>query len=245
MTYRHILEKSKRQYKKSLKVIPFIFTFASAFFGFLSIINALEGAISTAAYLILLAALMDACDGRLARALGTTSSLGRELDSLCDAISFCLAPMVILYSSTVGVNSAIGIFASGVYLCAGLFRLAKFNLTSSEQSKYFQGLPTPIAAFFIASLVIYTPWITSHACRVLLYHKVLPALVFCIAFLMVSSIPFPTGKEWRLGSLRDYALLSIVTCIVILCYIQAYPIFFFMTSGYIFMGIARSLQHPQ
>jgi Phosphatidylserine synthase len=123
------------------------------------------------------------------------------------------------------------------------FPLAWFNLTASEQSKYFQGLPTPLAAFFIASLVIHTPWITSHACRVLLYHKVLPVLVVCIAFLMVSSIPFPTFKEWRMRSVREYTLVSLILCISLLCYLQGYPLFFFLTTGYICIGIIRSLQH--
>ena len=74
--------------KKNLFIIPFLFTFGNALCGFMSVIKTLDEEYLLAALFILLAALMDLCDGRLARWFGSTSVLGMELDSLCDAISF-------------------------------------------------------------------------------------------------------------------------------------------------------------
>ena len=88
----------KKTYNHLKTVVPFIFTFANVFFGFFSIIKTIEGDFIAAALSIIVAAVMDGIDGRLARYLGTDGDLGSELDSLCDAVSFCLAPAVLLYS---------------------------------------------------------------------------------------------------------------------------------------------------
>lgn len=137
-----------KKYRKHLHLLPFLFTFANAFLGFIAIVYALEGNFTYAVYSIMLAALMDMCDGRLARALGTTSMLGQELDSLADGISFGLAPCVVLYTWYPGVIGYTGFIALACYLSAGLYRLARFNLTAAAQHSYSIGLPIPVAAFF-------------------------------------------------------------------------------------------------
>src|SRR5581483_7627158 len=111
------------------------------------------------AYYIILAAFMDLIDGRLARALGSSSYFGMELDSLCDAISFCLAPSVLLYSWFPGPVVGWGTLSLVLYLCLGLSRLARFNLTAEKQQAAFIGLPTPIAAFFVSTLILSDTWI--------------------------------------------------------------------------------------
>src|SRR4029077_1820506 len=89
----------QERYRKRLSPVPFFFTFANATLGFLAVIKALEGDATSSVYCILAAACMDVFDGRLARALGTTSTLGVELDSLVDGVSFCFAPAVIFYTT--------------------------------------------------------------------------------------------------------------------------------------------------
>src|SRR3989338_6332165 len=88
-------KKSKQDQLKAL--IPFVFTFSNALFGFLSIIKTFEGDFVSAAWFIVAAVVMDGLDGRAARYLGTANELGGELDSLCDAVSFCLAPTVLFF----------------------------------------------------------------------------------------------------------------------------------------------------
>src|SRR3989338_3074570 len=122
------LRERMAQSSRHLKVlIPFFFTFGNVFFGFYSIIKTIEGDFIAAALCIMAAAIMDAIDGRLARFLGTAGDLGSELDSLCDAVSFCLAPSVLLYSWYLHDFGHAGLFVPALvlYLCAGLFRLAR------------------------------------------------------------------------------------------------------------------------
>ena len=148
--------------KRKLFVIPYLFTFGNAFFGFLAVIKTFDHEFVTAAYCIMAAALMDMFDGRLARAFDSASYLGIELDSLSDAVSFCFAPVVLLYSAYLDETGAWGIAALTAYLCAGLLRLAKFNLVTSQKgiSSYFSGLPTPVAAFFSVQFVISYEWLS-------------------------------------------------------------------------------------
>ena len=139
--------------KKKLIIIPFIMTFANACLGLLSVLYAWDEQFMVAACCIIAAPFFDGIDGRIARALGSTSSLGMELDSLCDAISFCAAPAIVLYSWKLHAATVLGLFAVGLYLCAGLFRLAKFNRSCAEQRLFFIGLPTPAAAASVVAFV--------------------------------------------------------------------------------------------
>lgn len=182
------------QKKNTLRALPFFFTFANAALGLLSILQALEASYVTAAYCILLAAFMDSCDGRIARALGLTSTIGMELDSLCDAISFCLAPAVLLYSFSLHEFGMLGLAAVTLYLCAGLFRLARFNTMSDCYQGFFLGLPTPIAAFVLICLVLYNDWLSESVIRIVLNKYLLVAIIISLAVLMVSSILFPSFK---------------------------------------------------
>ncbi|MCF7900493.1 CDP-diacylglycerol--serine O-phosphatidyltransferase, partial [Candidatus Babeliales bacterium] len=166
---------SLQKYSRFKKAIPFVFTFANALFGFLSIIKTIEGNFVFAGLCIMAAALMDAFDGRLARYLGTEGQLGTELDSLCDAISFCLAPAVLMYSWYLHDFGHAGIFVIALvfYVCAGLLRLARFNITAADQSVFFLGLPTSIAAFFIVQIILYQELFIESSLHTLLTEKVL------------------------------------------------------------------------
>ena len=192
LTNINILKKIKKptklisKSKKNLFLIPYFFTYMNAVFGLISILRALEGDYFASGGYILLAACMDAFDGRLARALGSSSYFGMELDSLCDAISFCLAPAVLLYSWHLGSIGFVGTAVLAFYLCAGLFRLARFNCKGSECVQTFTGLPTTAAAFFIASLVMF---------NIDVKNGFLFVFVVIISSLMVSSIGMPSFKK--------------------------------------------------
>jgi len=221
LTLKFKLKKLKEKGKQNLFVIPYFFTFANAVFGLFSVIKTLEGDFLSAAYCIMLAGVMDLFDGRLARAFGSTSVLGMELDSLCDAVSFCFAPAILLYSWYLHNIGIFGFIAVSLYLCCGLLRLAKFNILSSEDSsfprsspgpfglrsgrdaegqagsaqEFFIGLTTTLSAFLIAQLVLNFDWIS---------HKLLPFLqnpyglglfIITIALLMISPVPFLSFKK--------------------------------------------------
>lgn len=172
-----------------LYLVPASITLLNALFGFFAIVALLYGSLSLAASFLLLAVVCDAFDGRVARLLQATSSFGSELDSLADAISFCLTPPVILLAFEPRLMSPLGLIVLSAYVSAGLTRLAKFNITSDEQVRYFQGLPTPIGSLIIGSIALRLPLE-----RVPLWG--IELFVAFMAFFMVSKIPFPTFKQF-------------------------------------------------
>jgi len=109
-------------------VIPNLFTAINMFCGFFSIIEASNGNINYAAWLIFVAALFDALDGIVARLTNSSSELGIELDSLSDVISFGAAPAFILYKTFLYQFDVYGIIIASLPMIAGGFRLARFNL---------------------------------------------------------------------------------------------------------------------
>jgi len=229
--------------RQKLFIIPCLFTFANAFLGFCSVIQALEGNFLAAAYLIVLAVLMDFLDGRLARALASSSSFGMELDSLSDAISFCFAPAVLLYSWKLNQAGPIGIVVLGVYLCAGLLRLAKFNVISWEQGTvdFFVGLPTTSAAFFLIQLVLYENWIQGSFFAPALGNASLLTLVALFAFLMISPLRFPTFKRVAIFTKPLYAILFVFSFLIFTFLLfKGVPVFLLGLLAYVCSGIIIS-----
>lgn len=179
--------------RKATALLPNLFTLGNGFFGFCSIVFAAKGDYISAAYFILLGALMDSLDGRIARMLGVSSSLGLQLDSLSDAISFCLAPAFLMYFWKLKLAGPLGFIICSAFLLAGLFRLARFNITSEEQTIYFLGVPTTLAGCFLATMLINSYQMTfnfHHMCA-------LGISVILLSYLMVSTIPFPTFKQFN------------------------------------------------
>lgn len=220
--------------KNSLKAVPFFFTFANALLGLFAMMKAFDDQFIVAVYCILLAAFMDTLDGRTARYLNVTSCLGGELDSLCDAISFCLAPALLLYSWGVQDFGIIGLAVVGLYLCAGLFRLARFNVFHKD-SESFLGLPTPMAAFFLLSFVLYRDWFEAHSAYFLFTKSFLSLVILFVAFLMVSTIRFPSFK-YNKSKLKKIWFLSLALFLGI-CVVGKYPVMFILPLLYIFSGL--------
>lgn len=188
------------RFRRSVALLPNLFTLGNAFFGFCSVVFAAQGEFVAAAYFILMGALMDMLDGRVARMLGVSSSLGLQLDSLCDAISFCLAPAFLMYAWELKYAGFLGFLSCSFFLVAGIFRLARFNITSEEQTVFFLGIPSTIAGCFLATILIdaqdsvFTPTQT----------LVLMVMVIALGYLMISSIPFPTFKHLK----KRWAILA-------------------------------------
>lgn len=185
------VKKRKIDLKKGLYLIPNLFTFGNAFFGFCSIIYSANGNFFAAAYFILLGALMDALDGRLARLFKTQSNIGVQLDSLSDAISFCLAPAFLIYAWQLKSLGFLGVLLSALFLLAGLLRLARFNVIHDQQTVFFLGIPTTIAGCFLATLMLNTTKVSRNPSFIFF----IVCLELFLAFLMISSVKFPTFKQ--------------------------------------------------
>lgn len=181
---------------KVKRSIPNIFTLGNAVCGFSAIICAILSSgqpylLNVSAGLIFLAMIFDAFDGRVARTIGVTSDLGANLDSLCDAISFGLAPPVVLFQLLSGAVLTPLLWVAGViYVGCAVYRLARFNVETGDHSEdahlWFSGLPSTGAATVVALGVFALGMFAS---PVVAY-----AILVCTvvaAFLMVSRIRFP------------------------------------------------------
>lgn len=136
-------------------VLPNLVTTGNMFFGFYAIMQAIKGDFQKAAYAIVAAAIFDLLDGRLARLTRSTSKFGAEYDSLCDLVSFGLAPAILLYMWALQPFERLGFLACFAYAACGALRLARFNVQATVIEKaYFQGLPIPMAAGIVASSVL-------------------------------------------------------------------------------------------
>lgn len=147
-----VLEKLKSKNLNLHLYIPSLVTYSGCFFGILSIYFSLTQKIENlklATVLIILAGLMDKLDGYTARKLNAVSNFGRELDSLCDLVSFGIAPIILWWSMDSNIISGRAFLAAVVFIFSGIFRLARFNLTK-EYENYIIGLPITIAGIILA-----------------------------------------------------------------------------------------------
>jgi len=215
------------------RFLPNLFTLGTAVFGFASIIFAADGDFVASAYFILISALMDALDGRMARFAGTTSELGGQLDSLCDALAFCLAPAFLIYVWKLHFLGIVGFLACAAYLTAGVLRLAKFNLTSSDQSHYFLGVPVTICGCFLATFFLNFRHIgyASHHLLILL------AMVVTLAYLMISPIRFPSFKYTN----KNYYAAGFVTATAFFIIMGFSGMLFVLLSLYFLYAFCNTL----
>jgi len=181
-----------RRLAMHIYVLPNLVTTGNIFCGFFAIIQAFRGDFIKAAYAIVVAAVFDLMDGRLARLTRSTSKFGDEYDSLCDLVSFGLAPGVLLFTWALEPFGRLGWIACFLYATCGALRLARFNVQVNVVEKaYFQGLPIPMAAGIVASSVL--------AFQDLDLDPVgnigLLAMTFLLAFVMVSTFRYRSFKD--------------------------------------------------
>lgn len=222
-----------RRPRRAAYALPTLFTAGNVFLGFLSIMKSFEGSrwaalpghadlpnphFILAAQVIGVALVLDGLDGRIARMTNTESEFGKEMDSLADVITFCLAPAVLAFAWGIQFVEPgfigpfahdhlvrAGYFVSFLFLLCGACRLARFNIQKNPvpknpgkpDRKYFVGLPTPPSAGLLASIV--------YACDGTPLHWFpFAAAWLCVvgleAFLMVST--------WRYRSFKDLNLLK-------------------------------------
>jgi CDP-diacylglycerol--serine O-phosphatidyltransferase len=164
-----------------------MFTLGNLYCGFLSVGFAATGLFKNAAILILIGMMLDSMDGRLARMLGADSSLGKELDSLADIVTFGVAPSFLVYYTYFYQFGLLGLVVAGLFPLFGAYRLARFNISSSKASlSYFIGVPITAAGGILAILTLFGRWIPN----------IITTVVFTgLCFLMVSRFRIPSLKE--------------------------------------------------
>ena len=167
-----------------------IITLANLFCGIISISSAINGRYTFAAWVVLAAVILDIIDGKIARFFKSSSSRGKELDSLSDLVSFGIAPFVLIYLINLRISNIALVLLSLYVLCAA-WRLAKFNVLPESQPKtFFEGLPTTAAGGCIASVFLALQKINFGFNRYILL-----ILAVILALLMVSKIKYPSFKQ--------------------------------------------------
>ncbi|MBI5894437.1 MAG: CDP-diacylglycerol--serine O-phosphatidyltransferase [Deltaproteobacteria bacterium] len=220
--------------KKGIYILPNLMTSASLFGGFYSIIAAFDGSFDKAAIAILISAVLDGLDGRIARLTGTTSRFGVEYDSLADLIAFGLAPGILIFTWALRPFGRYGWLAAFLYVVCGALRLARFNIQiSTIESRSFNGLPIPAAASLVASTVLVFFYFGYEE---ITKHVTILILVYLLAFFMVSNIKYYSFKELNLRQKMPFMLLVGLIFLLILIAAEPQIMLFLLTFGYVMSG---------
>jgi len=232
-------KRPKRTGKRGIYILPNLFTSASLFSGFFAIIAAIQGRYETAAIAILISCVFDGLDGKIARLTHSTSLFGTEYDSLSDLVAFGVAPGILAFQWALEPFGRLGWLACFMYVICGALRLARFNVQKDRVSpNFFKGLPIPAAACFIASLVLFT---TAVGGLPQLKHIVIIILVYILSFLMVSSIRYPSFKEFELKKQKPFnVLVATILVLVVVAYKPKIMLFFIIVT-YLLSGPAITL----
>ena len=227
--------------RRAVILFPSGFTLGNLFFGVFAIIAASRGDFRQAGVYVLLGGICDALDGRVARATNAGSQFGEELDSLVDAISFGLAPAMIMYFAVLNRDGWDWIWVFLFAACA-VMRLARFNIEQAGTAKmYFQGLPSPAAGCTLASYYWFSQssLYTYGAIDNLPWPVLLRYLMVMLAILMVSNVPYPVFPRTGLRSLRSIGASLLVVGAIVLLFVGRLEYFFPLTLAYVAWGPIR------
>lgn len=206
----NLSEKEPRAHQGRLRrgayLLPSLITMANLFCGYACIIYSLQGDFSTAAAFIGIAIVLDMLDGRIARMTRTSSEFGLQFDSLADAISFGVAPAILVFTWGLHPLGRLGWAAGFIFVAATVVRLARFNIQRGTHDKYyFVGMPSPAAAGVPAATVFALS---------LGFQSLLPAQIVLVlgvvlvpALLMVSTIRFRSFKALDFQTRKSYPVL--------------------------------------
>ncbi len=223
-----LFKRVRRRQVRYIAILPSLITLLNGIFGFMAIMFASMGAdkgpggfsyFAMAGYMVLLGMFADMLDGRLARMSQSTSSFGGQLDSLCDMISFGIAPAFIVFK-VIEVHLEVttpwngNLFhrfvwlATLAYISCTAIRLARFNVENEEDESAhmsFIGLPSPAAAGVVVSVIIFHQEVVRSYVGILAYS--MPFLLLGTAVLMVSRIRYPHILNLYLRGKKPFSYL--------------------------------------
>jgi CDP-diacylglycerol--serine O-phosphatidyltransferase len=246
-------------FRKTFYILPNLFTLSCVLCGFTSL--SLSASARTrpenfqqnlylAALAICFGYFFDTFDGRIARLTKTQTDLGRDLDSLADVITFGAAPALMVYQWGLTNLGRVGVLVSGLYVCAGALRLARFNVLSrrdeasgaKKPGKYIVGLPIPTASSVLVLMVLVGRQFDDGAGRLLSEGSTL-IIVIVLSGLMVSRVRFRSFKDLRLTgkSVGVVLLLAGACAAIVIAGLEKAFIFLFLVVTYIGMGLAEEI----
>lgn len=206
--------------RRAVVLLPNGFTLFNLFCGIYAMVLASRGRFGTAAFFVVLGGVADSLDGRIARATGTGSRFGEELDSLVDAISFGLAPALIMYFAALRTDNNDWIYVFIFTSCA-VIRLARFNVEQAGRAKtHFHGLPSPAAGMTLATYYWFSQtklyndavifFTDNRTLAELPWHTILRWLMVGLAYFMISDVPYPAVPTIGYRSMRQMMGTAII-----------------------------------
>ena len=185
--------------KKARMILPNAITLIGVCIGLSSIKFALDGKFTLAVIAILFAGLMDALDGRIARLIKGTSKMGKELDSLGDVISFGVAPAFIMYFWNLQYLDKLGWFVCLLYVVCVALRLARFNVSSSEEpswkDNFFEGVPAPAGGIIVLMPLVLSFSGLMETFFKINYDVIVPIFFIAVSILLISTISTYSFKK--------------------------------------------------
>jgi CDP-diacylglycerol---serine O-phosphatidyltransferase len=228
--------------QRGVIIVPSALTLGNLFFGIWAIVSAARGDFERAAWLIVFAGIFDTIDGRVARATSTGSRFGEELDSLVDAISFGVAPALIVFHLFLN-DGTWGWIAAFFYVSCAVVRLARFNVEQAGHAKVaFHGLPSPSAGMTLATFYPFsqTAFFATYL-SAWKWPEVMTGLMIVLGLLMMSHVLYPVvpkfGFRTRQGIINGVFMLSCIAAAVTV------PSLFFFPAlmGYVAYGVLKSI----
>lgn len=221
--------------RQGVYILPNLVTSGGLFCGFYSLVATIREDYLLAAIAILIALVFDALDGRVARMTKTASPFGVEYDSLSDVIAFGVAPGVLAYRWALEPWGPWGWLAASLYVICGALRLARFNVQVEVVNKNsFVGLPIPAAAAVVATTILMYYFLGGEGATN--KHITLLLLIYALAALMVSTIPYYSFKDLHLRHREPFWILILGIILIQLTIAEPQIMLFSLFSLYTLSG---------
>ncbi len=256
--------KRNKRKRKPINVLASVMTTMNLYCGVASIFASIGFEFKTAALFILLGIFFDTFDGIVARITNSTSEFGKELDSLCDIVTFGIAPAVLVFvaylpdagHTPIDINSATSIvgrtgsYMAIVYAICTALRLARYNTYQSERRDSFVGLPSPAAGGTLAAFVLFLDYFNEVLDGVrfgdLAYYALGPVAVI-LALLMVSTVEYPRNRFKAFVLAPRHAFISLAFWAFVISVMHyaltqsPFIVLFPLAATYVFFGIGDTL----
>jgi CDP-diacylglycerol---serine O-phosphatidyltransferase len=222
--------------------LPNTFTALNLGCGFIAILHGFHGEFYKACMFIILGAIFDSVDGRVARLTNTQSSFGEQFDSMSDLVSFGVSPAMVYYFRFLADSGRPGMVAAFFFMLCGALRLARFNANIDRvKSDYFQGLPIPGGATAAISMVL----ISLSIPEIMDMKPLTVGYLLFYAALMISSIPFPSFKNSEWVKNHKKQVLMIIFLIMASLFVYEEVMIPFLITFYVVASLVYFLTHRE
>ena len=216
-------------------ILPNIFTLVGVCIGLSSIKFAFDGNFQFSVIAIIVAGIIDGLDGRIARLIRGTSKVGKELDSLTDVISFGVAPAFIMYFWKLNQLGRIGWFICLIYVVAVALRLARFNVSASDEpswkDNFFEGIPSPAGGILVLMPIFFS--LSELNMLGINYDFMVPGIFVLISILLISKLPTYSFKKIIVP--RRMSIFLIFGVVIYFVLLLVYTFNTIVISGFIYL----------